>query len=231
VLVAVLERSRALGFLGRGPVMDQIDHAERFGTALDRLVQERVGGVRGGGDGSGSKGTGGGAGDRRAADRGDEGLLVADLGAGGGVPSLPLAVSRSFLRLVLVDAARRRTAFCLWAAVELGVVDRVEVWTGRAEEFAHDPYRRGRFDAVVARGFGPPASVVECGAPLLRPGGRCVVSEPPGGRRWPAGGLARLGLEQVEAPAGVAVLARVGPVDDMFPRSAKARSQQPLFEI
>ena len=74
---------------------------------------------------------------------------------------------------------------------------------------------RGRFSAVVARSFGKPAVTAECAAPLLKVGGRLIVSEPPptvpaspgsggGGApvtacspvegRWPEAGCAELGL-------------------------------------
>lgn len=72
----------------------------------------------------------------------------------------------------------------------------------RAEEAGRDPELRATFDLVTARGFGPPAVVAECAAPFLRPGGLLVVSEPPAGEaaRWPAAGLAPLGLEPVGPP-------------------------------
>lgn len=158
-------------------------------------------------------------------------LLVADLGAGGGVPSLPLALSIPELRFVLVDASQRRTSFLVWAAVELGVAERVEVCWARAEELGHDLNRRFRFDAVVARGFGPPGTTLECAAPLLREGGRCIVSEPPGGRRWPMGPLLDLGLEAVRIGHGVAVFERSGEVASRFPRRAKEQKRSPLFTL
>lgn len=156
---------------------------------------------------------------------------VADLGAGGGVPSLPIAVEREPMQLVLVDASAKRTSFLVWASVELGVADRVEVWTGRAEEFAHLADRRGAFDGVVARGFGPPAATVECAAPLLRLGGRCVISEPPGHRHWPADGLARAGLSQLEGPEGFAIFERTGTGEPGLPRAARDLKRRPLFSM
>ena len=42
-----------------------------------------------------------------------------------------------------------------------------------------------QYDAVVARSFASPAVTAECAAPLLRLGGRLIVSEPPErGARW-----------------------------------------------
>lgn len=198
-LSRVLERSRALGFLGPGPIDAQIAHARLFWEAL-------------------------------AADWPDaSGALAADLGAGGGLPSLPLLVGHPDIRLVLVDAIQKRASFLVWATLELGVADRADVWCGRAEVFGHEGDRRGSFDAVLARGFGPPSSTLECGAPLLRPGGRLVVSEPPGYRQYPAEGLARCGLALVAQRAGCAVFERRGDVDPALPRSARLQERRPLF--
>lgn len=154
---------------------------------------------------------------------------VADLGAGGGVPSLPMALRWTDARFVLVDSAAKRTGFLVWAALELGIGDRVEVWRGRAEAFAHLPDRRGAFDAVVARGFGPPATTIECAAPLLGDGGRCVVSEPPEKRRWPPEALAQVGLAELTPVPGFARFARVGDVGSEYPRSSKLMRRAPLF--
>lgn len=198
-LGAVLERSRELGFLGPGPIEPQIDHARLFWSAL--------------GDGWSGAGAG----------------LVADLGAGGGLPSLPLLVEHEGLTMVLVDAIQKRASFLVWATIELGVAERAEVWCGRAETFGHDDGRRGRFDAVVARGFGPPATTLECAAPLLRAGGRVVVSEPPGYRDYPADALSRCGLALVLQAHGCAVFERVGEVDPALPRPERSQRRAPLF--
>lgn len=198
-LAGVLDRARALGFLGPGPIEGQIAHARLFWEALAAEWPEAGGG------------------------------LVADLGAGGGLPSLPLLVDQPGLRVVLVDAIQKRVSFLVWAAVELGVAERAEAWCGRAETFGHDDERRGRFDAVMARGFGPPSSTLECGAPLLRPGGRLVLSEPPEYRAYPADGLARCGLVMVDQRAGCAVFERRGEMDPALPRSARLQARQPLL--
>lgn len=118
----------------------------------------------------------------------------------------------------------------MWAAGQLGIADRVDVWCGRAEEIGHEERARFGFDAVVARGFGPPARTVECGAPLLRPGGRLVISEPPEDREWPAEPLAAVGLvPEPDVAAGVVVLRRDGSVDDEYPRRIKIQQRTPLF--
>ncbi|MDH3681690.1 MAG: class I SAM-dependent methyltransferase [Acidimicrobiia bacterium] len=160
-----------------------------------------------------------------------EAPVVCDLGAGGGLPSLPIAVEYPRLQLVLVDASRRRTGFLVWATVELGLSARAEVWCGRAEDFGHDPARRHAFDAVVARAFGGPAMTLECAAPLLAADGRCLISEPPEGRRWPSEAVAALGLAQRPTLDGFARFDRVGEVPAMYPRPARHQQRTPLFDL
>ncbi|MGH1491184.1 MAG: 16S rRNA (guanine(527)-N(7))-methyltransferase RsmG [Acidimicrobiales bacterium] len=154
----------------------------------------------------------------------------ADIGAGGGVPGLPMLVAEPALSAVLIDASQKRCSFLVWAIGELGLIERAEVWCGRAEEIGREARARQMFDVVVARSFGPPAITLECAAPLLVDGGRIVVSEPPVRRDWPEGPLLEMGLHQVEATTGVAVFERVGQLPDALPRRTK-QLQRPLFEI
>jgi len=195
-LTAVLERSRALGFLGPGPVQEHIERADAFLAALD--------GVTG---------------------------TVVDLGSGGGVPGLVVAVARPDLHLVLLDAIAKRCAFLEEAVAQLELD--AEILHGRAEELGRSAWR-GSAAAVTARSFGPPAATAECGAPLLAPGGCLIVSEPPEDvDRWPEDGLARLGLARGQrirrAGAAVQVLHQVAPLDDRFPRRNGIPAKRPLF--
>lgn len=146
------------------------------------------------------------------------------------MPSLPILMARPDYSAVLLDAIGKRCSFLVWAAGRLGLSDRVEVWCGRAEEIGHEERARFVFDAVVARGFGPPAQTVECGAPLLKPGGRLVISEPPEKRTWPGEPLDEIGLAlEPDIAAGVVVLRRNGAVDDRYPRRIKSQQRRPLF--
>jgi 16S rRNA (guanine527-N7)-methyltransferase len=207
-LVGLLEESRQLGFLGPGPIDVHIDHARAFAVAAG-LDRDPV--------------------------------RALDLGAGGGLPGLVLAYSTwPTTRWVFLDGMERRTAFLRRAVADLGLEDRVEVVTERAETYGRRIDARGAFDLVVARSFGPPAAVAECAAPLLGPGGLLVVSEPPHGStedRWPADGLALLGLgaaEPVEVDGGPEAvhLVRIRsdrPCGDRHPRRVGIPAKRPLF--
>lgn len=158
-----------------------------------------------------------------------------DLGSGGGIPGLPLALLWPDSRWALMDASTRRTAFLREAVSRLDLGHRVEVVQGRAEDIGREAARRGRFALVVARSFGPPAVVAECGCPLLAVGGRMVVSEPPDVTvsRWPAAGLAVLGAApgpRARAAGGTyQALTQVSPCPDRFPRRSGMPAKRPLF--
>lgn len=156
--------------------------------------------------------------------------LIADIGAGGGVPSLPVLVEQPGLNAVLLDASQKRCSFLVWACAQLALSDRVEVWCGRVEDVAHQDRARARFAVVVARGFGPPAITAECASGLLAPGGHLLVSEPPDGREWPTAELARISLQQVETDDPGFALFRMGDeLADDYPRPFKVQQRQPLF--
>lgn len=134
---------------------------------------------------------------------------VVDLGSGGGVPGLVIAAARVDLEVVLVDRRERRADFLRRAVSRLGYGDRVVVR-------CVDAVRMGgaepaSFDAVVARGFGPPETTLRVAVPLVRGRGPVVISEPPGEEpdRWSASLLQELGVSRTRRGA-VSVFTRPG---------------------
>jgi 16S rRNA (guanine527-N7)-methyltransferase len=158
---------------------------------------------------------------------------VVDLGSGGGIPGLALAVEHwPDADIVLVDSGERRTAFLDEAVTALGLAPRVRVLRARAEVVGRDPAHRGHYDTVVSRSFGPPAVTAECGAPLLAIGGVLLVSEPPTQLedRWPTSGLELVGLAD-RTPTGskMRVLVQSEPCPDRYPRRTGVPGKRPLF--
>lgn len=160
---------------------------------------------------------------------------VVDLGSGGGVPGLALALAWPGSRFCLLESNERRALFLARATSQLGLDGRVVVAHARAEEAGRDPMWRGWADVVVSRSFGPPAVTAECAAPLLQVGGRLVVSEPPGGdgERWPAEQLATLGLVPVsrfvQAFSRFQVLRQEQQCLETYPRRVGVPAKRPLF--
>jgi 16S rRNA (guanine527-N7)-methyltransferase len=158
-----------------------------------------------------------------------------DLGSGGGLPGLVLALEWPGARATLLDARQLSVAWIVEAAERLGLGERVDAICERAETAGRDPELREAFPLVVARGFAAPAVTAECGAAFVAPGGRLSVSEPPGRdpARWPAPELANLALgPAVTVAAGgatYAMLEKTGRLDDRWPRRVGKPRQRPLW--
>ena len=163
---------------------------------------------------------------------GDPPGALLDLGSGGGVPGLIL-LERWQRPTVLLDAMQRRAAFLERALCDDAAPAGGVVWLGRAEELAREGRAEEAFDLVTARSFGPPAVTAECAARFLRVGGLLIVSEPPdSGMRWPADGVARLGLRHRDArrePLSVEILEKVAPTPEPYPRRIGVPAKRPLF--
>ncbi len=159
---------------------------------------------------------------------------VADLGTGGGVPGLVLALEWSASTLVLVESSLKRATWLTAVVAQLGLDARVEVSSRRAEDLAHAPDRRESFDLVTARSFAAPAVTAEIACGLVAVGGLLVVSEPPEPtERWPEDALAQLGLGPAEVRrvrgAGYACMRKVDPAPSNLPRLRGRAAKTPLW--
>jgi 16S rRNA (guanine527-N7)-methyltransferase len=94
---------------------------------------------------------------------------VVDIGSGGGLPAIPLALLRPLLRVTLCEPIAKKQAFLRTASRELGLGDRLQVRGDRAQALAET---RPNFDAAVSRATFPPAEWLTLGPRLVRPGGR-----------------------------------------------------------
>jgi len=151
-----------------------------------------------------------------------------DLGTGAGIPGLVLALGQPGMHWVLVDSQQRRAQW-LGHVVESLDLD-VEVSGRRAEEVGRGPLR-GTASVVAARSFAAPGVTAECAAPLLRVGGMLWVAEPPepSDDRWPAAGLATLGLVAAGAVPGWAGFEQHELCGERYPRRVGIPTKRPLF--
>lgn len=99
-----------------------------------------------------------------------EGAKVADIGTGGGMPGLVLAIVRPDAHFKLIEPMERRCAWLNEQVDQLGL-NNVEVKRGRAEEF-HDAFE---VDQVTARAVTALRKLVPLAAPLLRDGGELLL--------------------------------------------------------
>ncbi len=166
---------------------------------------------------------------------------VVDLGAGGGVPGIPLACALPDARFTLVDATRKKIDAARRIVATLGLTNVVCV-AGRAEVLAHDPEYRERFDALVARAVAPLPELIELSSGFVRPGGtawffktpRALQDEIPSA----AGAAEACRMAQVAAvEASPAAGARVslvlsykkwGPLPRRLPRGVGTPKTRPL---
>ena len=108
-----------------------------------------------------------------------------DLGAGAGIPGLPLKIVKPEITLTLIEARRRRVSFLTVVVRELAL-EGVSVLAGRAEDLLEaDPGLRAAFDVVVTRAAGPLPSILPLAMAFFRPGGCFVASGPPAGKPLP----------------------------------------------
>ncbi len=106
-----------------------------------------------------------------------EGASLIDVGSGAGIPGVPLRIIEPSLSLTLVEAKAKKSAFLNEVLPQIGLDD-VTVIARRAEETAHVPRHRERYDFAVAKALAPLRTLVELTLPFVRMGG--IVIAPKG---------------------------------------------------
>jgi 16S rRNA (guanine527-N7)-methyltransferase len=156
-----------------------------------------------------------------------------DVGSGGGLPGIPLAIV-SGVRIVLLEAVAKKAAFLERALAELGIAG--DVVAGRAETVGHDPRWRERFAVATARAVAPAPSVAELTVPFLRLGGRALLQRgalAPTERRSLEDAAPMLGAvlteeRQLAGERRILVLTKTGPTPNRFPRRNGVPQKRPL---
>jgi 16S rRNA (guanine527-N7)-methyltransferase len=104
------------------------------------------------------------------------GLRLIDVGTGAGVPGIPLKIAFPSIKLVLLEAVAKKAAFLHHISQKLGLDD-AEIVVGRAEEIAHLPQYREKFDLVLSRAVAPLPTVVELVLPFCAVGGSFIAQK------------------------------------------------------
>ncbi len=95
------------------------------------------------------------------------GLRILDVGSGGGVPGIPLAIARPDAHVAMIDSNHKKAAFLMQAAIELGLPN-VESHAVRVEDYAPT----APFDVVISRAFSDLAAFAAVAAPHVAQHGR-----------------------------------------------------------
>jgi 16S rRNA (guanine527-N7)-methyltransferase len=125
-----------------------------------------------------------------------------DVGSGGGLPGIVLAIVLPELAVTLNDIVHKKTAFQSQAKTQLGLVN-LSVVTGRVESLRPGHEVAGKFDVIVSRAFAELADFVTLSRHLLADDGRILAMK--GVRpdaeiaRLPAGATA-LRVERLQVP-------------------------------
>ncbi len=167
---------------------------------------------------------------------------VGDIGSGGGLPGIPLAVVLPDARVTLIESIGKKAMFLHYAKEELGLAN-VNVMNARVEESGREDVHRGAYDVCAVRALARLSVVAEYSLPLLRRGGNVVAMKgrvDAGERAEGERALGKLGgrvsdevqvrylpgLEQGERR--LVVLEKVGETPGAYPRRTGTPARNPL---
>ena len=176
-LRTVFKRAQQLGFIGKKADLDsEVAHSLQFGKlAFEELPQPHS----------------------------LTELACLDLGSGGGLPALVIAVAWRGTRWRLSEISDKRCDFLEWAVSHLGLEPEVEVLRGDVEALPKKAEHREAYDLITARAFAPVCKTQAAVVDLLKPGGLLLLSNPPKGRsRQELEGSSRLIPYPASSPSG-----------------------------
>lgn len=96
-------------------------------------------------------------------------IRLLDVGSGGGIPGIPLAIARPEWQVALVDSSGKKAAFVTQAAIELRLPN-VTVAATRIEDYVAAP-----FDVVISRAFSDLATFARAASRLVTSDGMMVA--------------------------------------------------------
>jgi 16S rRNA (guanine527-N7)-methyltransferase len=160
---------------------------------------------------------------------------VADVGSGGGLPGVVLAVVMSDVEFTLVEATGKKAAFLTETLAALGATN-ARVVNERAETIGRDrETHRERYDAVVARAVGRLPVLLELTVPLARVGG-CVLAIK-GGRAAEEIADSSAALRALKCSVAdtrrtstgtIVIVAKDGPTPKRYPRRPGEPKKDPI---
>jgi 16S rRNA (guanine527-N7)-methyltransferase len=96
-----------------------------------------------------------------------DGVIAADIGSGGGLPGVPLAIMLPKVQIIMIESIRKKCVALRDIVLRLGIPN-ARVVEGRVEEISALKDHRSRFDVVFARAVAPLKDLITWSVPLVR---------------------------------------------------------------
>lgn len=164
---------------------------------------------------------------------------VIDVGSGGGLPGLPIAIARPDLHITLLEATGKKAEFLQTAARDLGLAN-VRVSRERAETLGRQADHREQYDVATARAVAALVELAELTLPFVRVGGRLLAMKGAGAGdeiERAANAITRLGgnvprvapaLPGLHGEAVIVCIDKSEPTPETYPRRPGIPAKRPL---
>ncbi|WP_296942435.1 16S rRNA (guanine(527)-N(7))-methyltransferase RsmG [uncultured Massilia sp.] len=97
---------------------------------------------------------------------------VLDVGSGGGLPGIVLAIVRPDMAVSMIDTVHKKTAFLTQVKAQLGLAN-ATVHTMKVQDLQKE--EGARFDVITSRAFADLSDFIDWSHHLLAPGGRYIA--------------------------------------------------------
>ena len=166
-------------------------------------------------------------------------VRIADVGSGGGVPGIPLAIVRPEAKFVLMESTKKKAVFLQQAVSELGPPN-VLVIDSRAEDLGRSVEFRETLDVAISRAVGTMDWLVEWCLPLVKKGGAMLAMKgPKAAEELPLAehaikllGEAPPDVHAAELPGAnshvIVEIRKTGRTPSLYPRPATTTKGKPL---
>jgi len=172
-----------------------------------------------------------------AVKREDLGEKFLDVGTGGGIPGVFLAVEYDVYGL-LIDSISKKVEYAKHLCEELGIKN-VDFLCIRAEELKNNGNYREYFDSAVSRAVSKIATVLELTAPYVRIGGKILLYKGPGYNEelsQSVVAMKELGVKLLEVreysirgkERFLVVFQKIAPTPEKYPRKVGVPEKRPI---
>jgi len=165
---------------------------------------------------------------------------IADLGTGGGLPGIPLAILNPKCRFTLIDSVQKKIK-CVDEFTSNLDINNVIGLSDRLETIGQNKKYREQFDTVIARALAPLPILLELALPLVRIGGIFVAMKGPSYLEELSRSvnamkqikIERPTIKTYELPDGMGkryllVFKKANPTPKGYPRNVGVPKKQPL---